>query len=71
MQKHYVIEAANGVRVAEVRFSGRPDGSNSLDEVRRIVACVNFMETVPTEHMEQLNARQQPADLGARGGETK
>lgn len=38
---HFVIEAANGVRVAEIRFIGRPDGSTSERDARLIVAAVN------------------------------
>lgn len=57
MKRHFVIEAANGVRVAEIRFIGRPDGTTSEDDARRIVAAVNFIETIPTEHMERDNAR--------------
>lgn len=42
MSQHFAIEAANGVRIAEVRHVGRPDGSTSEDECIDIVRCVNL-----------------------------
>lgn len=41
LAKHFAIEAANGVRVAEVAFIGRPDGSTSEDTAALIVSAVN------------------------------
>jgi hypothetical protein len=40
-KKHFVIEAANGVRVATIRFIGRPDGSTSEDVMMLIVQACN------------------------------
>lgn len=35
---HFVVEAANGVRVAEVRYVGRPDGTTSESAAAAIAA---------------------------------
>ena len=41
LNKHFVIEAANGVRVADIRFIARPDGTTSEAEAAAIVAAIN------------------------------
>lgn len=44
MRWNFAIEAANGVRVAEVRYVGRPDGSTSEDQAKAIVDAVNALQ---------------------------
>lgn len=56
MTAHFAIEAANGVRVAEVNYIGRPDGSTSEDDVDFIVAAVNAYDRLRAEHAEALSA---------------
>jgi hypothetical protein len=46
MRRHFVIEAANGVRVAEVRYCGRPDGSTSETDAASIAALPELLEAL-------------------------
>lgn len=41
LRTHIAIEAANGVRVAEIRWVGRPDGTTSEGTARFILSKVN------------------------------
>lgn len=46
MRPHFAVEASNGVRVADVRYIGRPDGTTSVADAALIAEAPAMLEAL-------------------------